>query len=233
MRALAKATTEATPNDYKMLELRAIRSKLETDAQSSYELSALFDSAEKAGQGQAPTAGDFASSLESLARGLEAERRTLAAWAPDEPKAAAPKATAPRAASRGARSAAPGPDQPPSEKAAEDEPLTRDESAILARLTEKYYQSWAFRIVGFALVAAAFLAGGGTLFLGDKTLNVKEELENAQKKAEDEIKNVNKGLEESIDKQLKALTTASAEIQAKKDNFEHDLNDGKDANRRH
>src|ERR1700675_4693321 len=88
--------------------------------------------------------------------------------------------------------------------------------------------SWAFKIIGGALVAAAFLAGAGTLFLGAHSLSLREDLEKTEKKGEDEIQANTKLLQGAIDKQMAAVSLATTEIQNKKDDFERNVPAGRE-----
>ncbi len=176
-----------------------------------------------------PLVVEFLSGLNALRRVLEAQRRTLAVWAPAAGTNPSPvgsrqsRQPAPRR-NDGAADA----DRSPPEETDEDRKLTPDEAALLANVTEKFYGSWAFRIVGFALVAAAFLAGAGSLFLGEHTLTLREDLEKAAKRGEEEIKGHTKILQDSIDKQMDALHVTTTEIQSKKEDFERQLTAGKE-----
>jgi hypothetical protein len=227
-------------------ELRSIRHTLDENAlsciapSSAEALRELFNLAEETAEGIAPPANNLVSALDALRRALEAQRRTLTAWAPAGARAARPAAGSrlPPPLTPPLPPSLPPPDgggpgdsdalSPPPEEAAEDQKLTRDEAAILAGLTEKFCKSWTFRIIGFALVAAALLAGGGTLFLGERTLSLRDDLEKTEQKGENEIKNSTKTLQESIDKQMVALSVANTEIQNKKDDFERQLNAGRE-----
>jgi len=191
----------------------------------------LFDLAEEAARVPASIPNNLPSALDSLRRALEAQRRTLNAWAPRlplrRPSGLPLLSSSSPPPGRGDPGASDGPSLSP-EESSEEQRLTRDEAAILAGLTEKFYKSWAFRIIGLALVAAAFLAGAGTLFLGQHTLTLREDLEKTEKKGEDEINNNTKMLQESINKQMEALKVATTEIQSKKEDFERQLTVGKE-----
>ncbi len=49
----------------------------------------------------------------------------------------------------------------------------------MAAAIDKLYGSAAFKIIGVALVAAALLAGAGTVYLGSRTLTLRADLEKA------------------------------------------------------
>jgi uncharacterized phage infection (PIP) family protein YhgE len=66
------------------------------------------------------------------------------------------------------------------------------------------------------------------LFLGEFTLNLHQHLEKTEERGEDNIKNSTKTLQESIDKLMVALSVANTEIQNKKDDFERQLNAGRE-----
>jgi chromosome segregation ATPase len=51
-----------------------------------------------------------------------------------------------------------------------------DEAALLGSLTERFYGSWAFRVVAGMLVVAAAFAIGGTALVGSQTFNLRQEL---------------------------------------------------------
>ncbi len=65
--------------------------------------------------------------------------------------------------------------------------LNLRDSALLAALTEKFYRSAAFKIMGGGLVAAALLAGGGALFIGGQSVNLRNDLNNTASEASTRI----------------------------------------------
>jgi hypothetical protein len=140
-------------------ELRSIRYTLDRNAlsciapSSGAALNELFEVAEKTTQGSASLPNNLASALDALLRALEAQRRTLAAWAPAGTRAATPARDSPlpprldlplTGSSRSPDGVRPADSDAPllPEEPAEDQKLTRDEAAILAGLTEKFYKSW-------------------------------------------------------------------------------------------
>ena len=65
--------------------------------------------------------------------------------------------------------------------------LNLRDSALLATLTEKFYRSAAFKIMGGGLVAAALLAVGGALFIGGQSVNLRNDLNNTASEASTRI----------------------------------------------
>ena len=227
-------------------ELRSIRHTLDEDAlacispSAGEALSALFNLTDKAAGWAGPPADNFASALDALLRALEAQRRALAALVPAwiqgaMPAAgsiipAAPAALLPSSSQPADEGGVNNLDVPalPPDGSAEDHTLTRGGAAILSGVAENSYKSWPFRIIGFVLVTAAFLAGTGTLFFDELTLSLRQHLEETEKKGEDDIKNSTKTPQEAIDKQMVALSVTNTEIQNEKDDFERQLNAGRE-----
>lgn len=117
--------------------------------------------------------------VKALHRVLEAQRRILVASTPVFSPSAIPKT-----------SSLPTPQIPTEAKIIKPDQLEAfkpDESALLAKLTEKFYGSSAFKVIGGSLVAAALLAGGGTVYLGAQTLTLRDDLEKTEVKAKRDI----------------------------------------------
>lgn len=82
------------------------------------------------------------------------------------------------------------------------------EAALLASLTEKFYGSWAFRLVGIALFASVILAGLGTFILGGQELRLSDGIERAVKNAKSDITDITKTAHDDLDGQRKTLAVA-------------------------
>ena len=177
-------------------ELRSVRHTLDEDALSCFgpsageALSALFKLADQAFGAVGPPADNLTSTIDALLRALEAQRRALADWDPARTQVRIPAAGPVLPAAPGAPLfySFPPADEDglrnflvpalPPEGSIVDHKLTSD---------EKNYKSSVFRISGIALIAAAFLAGAGTLFLGEYTLRLREDLEKIATKGKNGI----------------------------------------------
>jgi hypothetical protein len=109
--------------------------------------------------------------LSAMERMLEAAREAREDHAPDHPAAPLPDGDGAVAAS-------------PSKPA---EAFTPSEAALLAGITEKFYASWMFRILGLTIVAAAGLAVAGNIAIGDKAYDLRGELIRAGDSARQDI----------------------------------------------
>lgn len=100
------------------------------------------------------------------------------------------------------------------------------EAALLATLTEKFYSSWAFRIVGGVLVAAAFLVGTGTFFLGGQVLQLNDGLQKTAASTNSDVKEFAKTTHDGIDEQERLFATwftgARTEIDSRVNEFTRD-----------
>lgn len=221
------------------LELRGIKSTLARDViapalgnASFATLEALFSAADGTlGQAQQVANSNtvvpsldpaFSSQLGALRRVLEAQRRTLGPAAPSDSNQASLAAPALAAGSTGVGAAPPGKSDPGNSNA-----FKPDEAVLVAAVIEKLYGSAAFKIIGGALVAAALLAGAGTVYLGSHTLTLRADLEKTEEKGRKDIEKSTGDLQAAIDKQAAALTMMQTEIQAKKNDFYQTITDGK------
>lgn len=82
------------------------------------------------------------------------------------------------------------------------------ETALLAKLTEKFYGSGAFRIIAGGLVAAAFLAGSGMIFLGGHAVILLHNLNSTADEASKNIMNISTVTQNLLDKQVNQLGAA-------------------------
>jgi ABC-type transporter Mla subunit MlaD len=115
------------------------------------------------------------------------------------------------------------PEPPPQTKE-----FSPDEAALLARLTERFYGSWAFKIIGGALVAAALLAGGGTLYLFSHTLSLREDLDKTEDRGKKDILASAQKVQDSITAQSGTLNTAMAALDQSRKDFADRLNTRKE-----
>jgi predicted nucleic acid-binding Zn-ribbon protein len=91
--------------------------------------------------------------------------------------------------------------------------FTPTESELLAGVTEKFYGSWAFRIMGMAIVAGALMAGAGTLYLAGQTVSLNDNLKNTAATATSDIRTLAKDTAEAIRDQNQSLTLATSQLQ--------------------
>jgi hypothetical protein len=80
-----------------------------------------------------------------------------------------------------------------------------DELALLWKTTEKLYDSWPLKLLGVLLVSAVLLAGGGTLLIGDKALQLRKNLEDAGSKEASDIAKLAKATRETVTEQSKTV----------------------------
>jgi predicted nucleic acid-binding Zn-ribbon protein len=204
------------------LELKAIRSSLPTEPEfgsPSFEADNLFKAAENTisaaiqnATGAVPAIEPALSSqLGALRRVLELQRRRLGAPAPLAGPAVAEPAEGAAAVSHEAD---------PASTAA----FKVDEAVFVASVMDKLYGSAAFKVIGAALVAAALLAGAGTVYLGSHTMTLRADLEKTEEKGRRDIEASKAVLLAAIEKQH---ATAQVEIQEKKNDLGQKITDGK------
>ncbi|MGJ4993029.1 peptidoglycan-binding protein [Bradyrhizobium sp. HKCCYLS3077] len=80
-----------------------------------------------------------------------------------------------------------------------------DEAVLLWKTTEKLYESWPIKLLGALLISAVLLAGGGTLFLGGKTLELRKTLEETSEKETTSLKELAKATRETVNAQSKLM----------------------------
>jgi Mg2+ and Co2+ transporter CorA len=111
---------------------------------------------------------------------------------------------------------------------ATSESASKDEEALLARLTEKFYSSAPFKMLGAALIGAVLLAGAGVLFLGGQALNLHEGLNKAATEQKQDLKDLVDQQKESIKAEssgaenvIKSQTAQMASTYSDFQNFAH------------
>ncbi len=150
-----------------------------------------------------------------LHRALEAQRRILVASAPAFSPSAVPKTGSLPPCHTPIEGAITKPDQPQAFKP--------DEAALLAGLIDKFYGSSAFKLIGGALVAAALLAGAGTVYLGTHTLTLRDDLEKTEAKAKSDINASAQRIQDSITTQSNLLKAADDAITRVREEFKQNV----------
>jgi hypothetical protein len=89
---------------------------------------------------------------------------------------------------------------------------TRDEDALVARATERLFGSRAFMIMGAFLVAAAALAGVGSLVIGGTTATITKTLLDTGNAAKENITAITKEAKSDADTRVKLLETTQKAI---------------------
>jgi chromosome segregation ATPase len=92
--------------------------------------------------------------------------------------------------------------------------LKPDEAAALWKSTEKLYGSWPVRLLGALMIAAVFLAGAGTFFIGGQTLQLRQNLEDTARAQRMSLEEVGKLTRSSLDSQSDKLKGDASRQQA-------------------
>jgi hypothetical protein len=79
--------------------------------------------------------------------------------------------------------------------------LKPDEAAALWKSAEKLYGSWPVRLLGALMIAAVFLAGAGTFFIGGQTLQLRQNLENTARAQTTSLEEIGKSTRAALDSQ--------------------------------
>ena len=120
-------------------------------------------------------------------------------------------------------------------------PVHPSEAALLWGVTDKLYASWHLRGILLLVAIAIAIALGGSFVIGNQTLNVRKSLDDAQEKAQTELRNISataqtRVSDESkeivtrlhergtdIDAQLKKAETEVADLKAGSDTIKKDI----------
>jgi peptidoglycan hydrolase-like protein with peptidoglycan-binding domain len=80
-----------------------------------------------------------------------------------------------------------------------------DEASVLWGVTEKLYASWQVRAIALVVGLAIVIATGGSFLIGGQTLNVRQDLDKAQDKAQTEIKAISEATQNRVSKESESL----------------------------
>jgi uncharacterized membrane-anchored protein YhcB (DUF1043 family) len=159
---------------------------------------------------QRKTFDDFATSLATLIRALKARHDAIigAQAGPSFPLGVAPTAGEARAGTAPAETGSGGSND--------------REAALLAEISKKFYESWAFKGLSAALLAGVALAVGGTFLLGGESYRLSEQLQKSYDRGVSQIEKIQDQAQTSLTKGTDLLKTTTAAVQTQANQFSAD-----------
>lgn len=92
--------------------------------------------------------------------------------------------------------------------------LTIPEAAILATLTERFYSSWAFKVLAFAVLAGLALATGGSFIIGGQSIRLSEKLQDEYQHGSADLKKIDEDAQQDLKQKSDALKQANQDTEA-------------------
>jgi peptidoglycan hydrolase-like protein with peptidoglycan-binding domain len=90
-------------------------------------------------------------------------------------------------------------------------PVRPDEAAVLWGVTDRLYASWHVRGIVLLVAIAIAIAAGGSFVIGSQTLNVRKSLDDAQEKAQTEIRAISAATQTRVSDESKDVITSLRE----------------------
>jgi uncharacterized membrane-anchored protein YhcB (DUF1043 family) len=96
------------------------------------------------------------------------------------------------------------------------------DAALLAEISKKFYESWAFKGLSAALLAGVALAAGGTFLLGGESYRLSEQLQKSYDRGASQIEKIQDQAQTSLTKETDMLKTTTAAVQTQANQFSAD-----------